>query len=135
MKKLTKNIHVEMQPIPMNLQRYKDIGDWVIDDGKEQVTFNCFVGDMENTDYNFLVLIHELIEAYLCYRRGITDEEVTRWDKEHLDSDEAGALKGAPYHKEHTFATKVEAMLSDELGVVWPKYEDIIEKTLKKWKA
>ena len=134
MKKLTKELFIFKRPNPMNLQRYRDIGDWIIDDGKRGVTFTIFTGDMKNTDYNFLVMLHEEIEAYLCYRRGIPESEVTAFDKAHGEVASPGDLPEAPYHDEHQVATEIEAIMSAQLDLSWPEYEKAITKTLKEYK-
>ncbi len=42
------------------------------DDGKG--TWQFRVSDVRNADYEFLVLLHELIEWYFCYRAGVSEE-------------------------------------------------------------
>src|ERR1035437_7802636 len=108
---------------PVKVMRYKTAGDWhapVINTGRVYIAID--VVETRNQDYDFLVGIHELVEAYLCYRRGITDKVVTGFDIEHLDSDDPGSLIDAPYASEHEFATNIEAQMSVELGVDWIKY-------------
>lgn len=134
MKKITKDIDIQMMPQDINSMRYKDIGDWEVTENNGDLIMDIYCGDMKNTDYNFLVLLHELIESYLCYRRGITDNEVTKWDMDHADEEYPGDMPDAPYHKEHQTATDIESMIATELEVDWIKYEKAVEKTLKKFK-
>jgi hypothetical protein len=88
---------------------------------------------MNNPDHAFLILLHELVEAYLCQRREITEEAVTAFDAEFEanrppgNEDENGDDPAAPYAKEHFAATNIERIMAGELGVVWSHYTDAIE--------
>jgi hypothetical protein len=77
-----------------------------------------------NECYHIMILIHELIEYTLLKQAGIPEEAVNKFDAEHPECDEPGALKDAPYYKEHKFATKIEKMLCKKFGYNWNKYED-----------
>lgn len=105
-------------------QRYPTIGDYYTDsDGVLQV----HVSKM-NDKYEFLVVIHELIEQFLTEQRGIRNKDIDKFDMEFeknrtVDSlDEPGDDKKAPYHKEHQFASLIERLLCSELGVDWDAY-------------
>jgi len=107
------------------------VGDWIPGDPSEIV-----VSEMQNDDYEFLVMIHELVEFYLCKKRGISDEVVSGFDKgfellretfpDVIGLQEPGNMVSAPYNKEHLFATIIERMLAQELGVDWQKYDDVV---------
>jgi hypothetical protein len=74
------------------------------------------VSRMPDERYEFLVGLHELIEAYLCKTRGISEASVTAFDTGvGANLDEPGDDPRAPYHNEHVFATKVERMMAAEL--------------------
>ena len=119
-------------------QRYPTCGDWLTHAGRlEEIR----VSRMDNPDHEFLVGIHELVEAYLCQKRGITDQQVTEFDKKfetarktgaHFygfyigDAEEPGDHPNSPYRNEHKFATAIEKMLADEIGVDWEEYEKAI---------
>jgi hypothetical protein len=114
-------------------QRYPTVGDWQSKEVAGKPEISVLVSNLGYEDYNFLIAIHELIEAYLCWKRGITDEEVTRFDKrfEELRKDkevdgEPGDDPYAPYKREHFFATNIERQLAHELGVDWGRYEERI---------
>jgi hypothetical protein len=87
---------------------------------------------MGNDDYAFLVAIHELVEVWLCNKRGITDEAVSAFDIEYEknrpegDESEPGNHPDAPYRKEHFFATNIERMIALELGLDWEKYSKAV---------
>ena len=126
------NIHI--QTIPHDQHRYPTCGDWWLDDkGDLQIR----VSDMGNQDYEALVALHELVEVLLCNKRGITTEQVDKFDKTYEKKRKAGlkSYQGepgdhpyAPYKKEHFFATNIEALMSAELGVDWQTYEKTIDE-------
>ena len=64
-----------IQTIPHKLQRYQTVGDWE-PGNPAKIT----VSEMGNDDYEFLVMVHELIEFYLCQKHGITSEMVDKFD-------------------------------------------------------
>lgn len=124
-------LNINIKTIPHSEHRYPTCGDyWVDENGVQQVR----VSDMNNPDYEILVAIHELIELYLCQKRGIKEEGITAFDVEFENNrvegnvDEPGDDKNAPYRKEHFFATNVERLLAEQLGVDWKVYSDIIEQ-------
>jgi hypothetical protein len=81
-----------------------------------------------NEDYEFLIMVHELIEEYITRKRGITEQSITNFDLawEELSEpkeDEPGNNKWAPYYKEHRFSENIERLICAELGIDWFKYE------------
>jgi len=115
-----------IKTVPDNLQRYNTVGDYYTDDAGNRI---FAVSDMNNWKYEMLVVIHEMIEAALCQDRGITDEMIDAFDMNfeleqvtNPHGREPGDSTDAPYYKEHQFATKIERMLADELGVAWDEY-------------
>ena len=122
-----------LRVIDHHQQRYDTCGDWRLWPKLTDVS----VSSLPDRRYEFLVAIHELIEAELCRHRGITEAEVTDWDTVKFrdsrnpymaETDEPGDDPAAPYHREHMFASKIERLLADELSVVWADYEVAIEK-------
>jgi hypothetical protein len=118
-----------IKTIPDSHQRYNTVGDYYTDEDGNRI---FAVSDMNNWKYEFLVAVHELIEAALCQDRGITDDAIDAFDlafeeKRLLDPNigEPGDREEAPYYKEHQFATKIEKMLAEELGVSWDTYTEI----------
>ena len=86
-------------------QRYPTAGDWPLKhDG-----LHIFVSRMSDQRYEFLVAMHEAIEAYLCKHDGVSQAAVDRFDQayEHRrkpgDDSEPGDNPKAPYHKQHIF--------------------------------
>jgi hypothetical protein len=77
---------------------------------------------MKNKDYEFLVAIHELVEAWLADKRGINFKEIDEFDKEYKGNKEPGETKDAPYKDEHKFANKIEYLVGKELGIDMKEY-------------
>lgn len=122
---------ITITTVPHDQQRYETVGDWLTV-GKDLV---IRVSDMGRPDYEFCVGLHELIEAYLCKRAGITDEAVTAFDVQfekdraaglHRSDEEPGDHPDAPYRLQHQFATKIEKLLAAQLGLDWSEYEGAI---------
>lgn len=115
--------------IPHKKQRYSTCGDWK--GSLKHIVIS--VSRMKNLDYCFLIFIHEVIEAWLCLKRGITEEQVTAFDiayeaqRTEDNESEPGDDRDAPYRKEHQFATKIEHMLAEEIGINWEEYEKALD--------
>lgn len=131
--------------IPHNEQKYETAGDYSTTkesspNGVVEVR-NIFVSDMGNKDYEFLVTLHELVEAYLVAKNGVSDESITAFDIEFEKNrpegnlDEPGDSRDAPYRKEHRIATTVEKTMAHLLGVDWQHYEDTVNSLYQHAKA
>lgn len=133
-KKKPHRIYFDLNTTDMKSQRYESIDDWfdpwVID---KDAYFRTLVADTGNIDYNFLVLLHAMIEQYLCYRHGVSDEKVTKWDLDNPELDDPGSHHDAPYHSEHMAAENIERAMAYFLKVDWKKYEKEIYKTLSRY--
>jgi hypothetical protein len=108
---------IVIERIEKEKHRYDTLGDWYYDDeGAMQIKTTG-----ETEDEAFLIALHELVEYWLCKKRGITVEEVDKfdfqWALEHPSDDtlEPGDDERAPYKKEHAFAMIVENMMKEEL--------------------
>jgi hypothetical protein len=119
-----------LEVVPQEKQRYDTPGDWI--PGKPA---RIVSSKMEKEDYEFLILLHELIECHLCKKKGITDEAVVEFDKKfeedrkegkHSAMEEPGNSPQAPYRDEHVFATKLEREMAKKLGVDWRKYSEAV---------
>ena len=108
--------------VPCDSMRYQTVGDWIMSKGPIHVSVARFA----DRRYEFLVALHELIEARLCQEHGITQATVDDWDMHHQDASEPGEVPGAPYFLEHVFATRIELLVARELGVDWHQYEAAI---------
>ena len=119
---------LNVRVVPQSKQRYPTVGDWVFDIFGD---LNMKISDMGNPDYEFMVAIHEAVEAWLCRKRGISEESVMEFDTSEygLKLEDPGSDPKAPYHKEHMLALKIEKMLCDEMGLDWDKYEQCLADT------
>ena len=116
--------------VPHRKQRYETVGDWIPGRPAE-----IRVSKMKDERYAFLVALHEMIEYELCKMNGVTDAEVVAFDvgfenerRQNLHSADAepGNDPRAPYRSEHEFATMVEMLVAQKLGVSWSDYETTI---------
>lgn len=99
-----------------------NLGDWHLEKqgGKSHVSVK--VQDQRNPDVNFLVLLHELVEGYLCMQNGVTEKEVEKFDEENPKAKQPGDLKDSPYQTYHKIADQVEKLVSKELQVDFEDY-------------
>lgn len=104
--------------------RHKNVGDWTYEDFK----ILALTADTGNDDSNLLILFHELLEARLCQKHGITNEVVDAFDKHNQGEDEPGDLPGCPYRPHHQAAMKLEELAALLLGVDWKAHEKRIAK-------
>jgi hypothetical protein len=113
--------------VPHSKQRYETVGDWIPGAPAE-----IRVSRMKDERYVFLVALHELVEYELCKKNGISDNEVVAFDEAfeaerrmnlHPVEAEPGNDPRAPYRGEHDFATMIEMMVAQKLGVKWSAYE------------
>ena len=104
-------------------QRYPTVGDWFEQDGVLQVKVSS-LGDWR---YEILVALHEVIEQSLCRQEGVTEAQVDEFDLAHLDADDPGSHPEAPYRTQHEFATAVEMLIAQRLGVDWAAYDTAVK--------
>ncbi len=109
-------------------QRYDTVGDYSDMHGVTLFT----ISDMENAQYEALVLVHELVEKILVDARGISNKSIDDFDiqfeqnRDPGDESEPGWDTSAPYHREHAFAEKIERLVAAELGVDWDAYDKTV---------
>lgn len=113
-------------------QAYPTVGNWTFIRPGMEGELLIEVSDMNDWRYQFLVGLHEAVEAMLCDQRGLDERAITNFDidfelnRKKGNKDEPGDSPKAPYRKEHKFATKIEKMVAKELGVDWKRYERAI---------
>lgn len=112
--------------IPHESQRYDTCGDWQFKGDELEIN----VSDSGNPKMNFLVALHEFIEAMLCNFNGVTDKQVDEYDFKHPESgcSDFDAFVDAPYHTQHNDALAIEWILSRLIGVNWKDYSEALEK-------
>jgi hypothetical protein len=118
-----------IQTIPHDNQRYPTVGDYWRD---EQDIIQIRVSDMKNSNYEFLVALHELIEMQLCKSAGIPFKIIDNFDKDYEqlrpknDTSEPGDSPNSPYKKQHLIATGIEKIVCAELGIDWQTYDKTV---------
>lgn len=124
------SLRIIITTVPHAKQRYETIGDWYY---QENGDLHIVVSDLGDWRKELLIAIHELVEVSLCKARGISQQQVDKFDLEYeanrLPTDsvsEPGDSLDAPYHKEHTYASVIERGLAHELQVEWFDYEESI---------
>ncbi len=129
-----REIRYVFKVVPHRKQRYETIGDWI--PGRPA---HVVASRLNNSDYEFLVLLHEMVEQELCKKRGISDSVVVAFDKKfererarglHSPYAEPGGSRKAPYRREHAFATKIERMMAKEMGIGWKRYVRAVAKIM-----
>lgn len=125
-------MQINIVTIPHAEQRYPTCGDWQF--GGDTLTIR--VSDMGNPDYEFLVGIHEAIEAWLAVKRSGPEVEKAldvfdmqyEKDRKEGDNSEPGDDAKCPVYLEHQVATGVERILAGLLGVDWNTYNSSVEE-------
>ena len=116
---------LDIQTIPHIQQRYDTVGDF----WEEGDVTHLRISEMSDTRYEMLVLIHELVEYFLCKLAGVdlkaTDDFDIEFEKNRVEGnvDEPGDDQRAPYFMQHQLATVVERVFAVMLGVMWKDYE------------
>ena len=109
-------------------QRYPTVGDYTDQHGCTLFS----ISEMGNEKYEYLVLVHELIEKILVDARGISHQSIDDFDiqfetdRDPGDESEPGHDTRSPYRREHVFAERIERLLADELGVDWDDYDKVV---------
>lgn len=121
---------IHIHTIPHTAQRYSTVGDWFYKMIDGQETLVIHVSTMASWKYEFLVALHELVEATLCEFNGIGVDQIDAFDKAFEakraagNTDEPGDDPAAPYRPYHCVATGIERIVAALLGVCWKTYED-----------
>jgi hypothetical protein len=120
---------IVIKTIPHRRQRYPTAGDFVTgQDG----TLRINVSKTGSETFDFLIAIHELIEAKLCQHAGVPERSIDAFDMKfekdrakgkHGPDDEPGDHPKAPYRRQHLMATAVEKMMAAAMGVDWKAYD------------
>lgn len=120
-------MNVLIRTVRHSQQPYVTVGSWRIDDD----SLSILVSKVGDSDEEFLIGLHELIEAYLCHKHDISHDAVIDYDTEFNDSGkkgEPGDQPDAPYHREHVYATNIERLVAGELRVNWADHGDVGSK-------
>ena len=110
---------IEAKVIPHRKQRYSTGGDWFDSKGVWQFRVSRMKGKNAAED-EFMLLMHELFERYLCWKSGITVKDVDKWDFAFDGKGEPGDAPKCPYRREHRAAMRLERFLDKEIRGVLP---------------
>lgn len=118
--------------VPREKIRCDQAGDWAY--AKDVISVS--VPDDMRPDHQLCLGIHELIEAYLCQKNKITDEQVcahdTMFEEERKNGkwkdEEPGDDPRSPYRAEHELASYVENCVGVALHISKKAYERDINK-------
>lgn len=115
---MTRIIIEAIPPDKMRLEAYRSegCGDWYWDqEGNLQIRV-ASTTDAVDDDEVFLIALHELVEAKLCLKHGITEGAVDAFDKAFEGDTEPGDAPLAPYRNEHRAAMLIEHAMALMLG-------------------
>ena len=114
-------LNIFVETIPHEEQRYDTVGDYfyIVDD---QLVIK--ISEQQNKWYEYLILLHELVEIILTEHRGITEESISKFDMEHPELSDPGSSIEAPYHDEHMMAMDIEKLICSQLNIDWEKYNE-----------
>jgi hypothetical protein len=126
---------VTIRVIPHNQQRYNTLGDWI---PQSDGSLIIYVSDTGTDYYNHLIALHEYVEALLCEKNGIKEQDVMEFDLKFekelhpMDAD-PGDDPRAPYYKEHQIATEIEDLILAGMGEDGVDYSVECLETLEQW--
>lgn len=121
--------------VPHCTQRYDTVGDWYFVGGEDTPNpqmLMIMVSFMGNPLFEYLVSMHEQVEAMQCLHDGVKEKDVSAFDIKYEeerptgDTSEPGDSPLAPYHLQHKLATQIEMQLAEALGVNWKEYDDAV---------
>lgn len=121
------NIRIEFKE--QNEMRYNTLGDYFL----EGDTLVFQIAKQKIDLHTKLILIHELVEHTLCEHKGITIDEITKFDLEFEEKIDEGLISSdkepgdddnSPYRAEHQVAMIVERMMCNHLGINFDTYND-----------
>lgn len=117
---------ITIEVIPHNQQRYNTPGDWQYGTAQTGKDIAIRVSSCENQCHELLLMIHELVEAWLCQQQGITSESVDQFDMKFTGTIEPGNLSEAPYHFQHAVASSIEEFAASTLCLDFADYEEAL---------
>lgn len=119
-----------ISPIPV---RSEQAGDWTYD--KLRGRLSAISAELGDRRSEFAILIHEIVEAWLCMESGVSDEDVVKFDEtyederksgHHKEEDEPGDDPRSPYRQQHMAATHVERAVCLALGITWKGHDEVV---------
>jgi len=97
-----RDLHIVIETIDHSKQRYPTVGDWQIDKaGNLHIT----VSKMSDQRYEFLIGMHEAIEAYLAIHAGVSPEAVDKFDSTRVSASLVTTASRGTTRERHTIAS------------------------------
>ena len=130
-------MQIVIKSVPQNKIRADQSGDWWVSVGNQ---YTIHVLDTMLPESQLAVAIHELVEAYLCWKHGVTDGDVCAFDEhyeaerkegKHKEDDEPGDDPRSPYRKEHAAATHVERAVCHAFELSWQQHEQSLLESVE----
>lgn len=114
----TRIIIEAVPPEEMRLEAYKEagFGDWYFCPDTGDLHIKVAGADVWDEEKLFLIALHELSEARLCYRAGVTQGAVDAFDATFEGHGEPGDDIAAPYRVQHRQAMIIEHLMALFLG-------------------
>lgn len=102
----------------MRLPAYREdgCGDWYWDAKTGDLHIKVAGADVWDQEQAFLVALHELIEARLCFQSGVIQGSVDAFDGTFQGDGEPGDDPEAPYRVQHRQACLIEHVMALFLG-------------------
>lgn len=128
---------MRIKTISHQKQRYETPGDY----WETSKVLEMRVSKLSDWRFEFLIVIHELIEYALVKQANLSLREIDEFDQMfererakglHDDDAEPGMDKRAPYRKQHIWATRIERFVAFLLHVNWKKYDKEVISLLQK---
>lgn len=130
-------LNISIKTIPQKSQKYPTCGNyWLDKKGKVQFRVSQFGNEYEQ----FAVVLHEMIEAFLCKKAGIKWSAIDKFDIAYENArssgvapcgckiqEEPGKDIHAPYGIYHDFATVIERLFCQRADIDWEQYNKMID--------
>jgi hypothetical protein len=116
-------LEIEAKTIPHSEQRYDTVGDYFRLNGATHFR----VSEMQNWRFEFLILLHEMVEWALCQDAGISNRTVDTFDMNFAGEGEPGDDKKCPYYEQHQAAIIAEKLVAKMLRIDWEEYDKVVE--------
>ena len=113
------------------LPDYPDIGNYKVNADNSP----AFIGAADTGDdiSNAAILLHEIVESFLCWLHGVKEEDISAFDRAWFEKEKAGVKHlhegpgddpAAPYHLWHLVATRFEREFLVQCGLTWEAHEE-----------